>query len=368
MTKPQLPLSVSLCLVIGLVLAACGDDSTPQTDGGTDAGTDGGTADAPAEDAVSSDTPDAPEGCVQANIVEWRIDREEDVRVGYEATLDQQIDGATVSFLLWFERYNDTEYTGGVDMSVAPDDNFGTCARCAWARSLTRPDLTFYAESGQLNLRSDPFLRILDVTGENLRLVQVTLDETRVSTPVVDGFCFDIAPFDTETTFVGDGWTCDRELYNDGMCHCDCGAFDPDCSGVFPNPPPVPVDCDATQICGYNLATEGPDCLTRCDIDEANSCDDNICIVDTSFEGVDRCATETGIVSDVAPGELCAGPVGLQLFCNVIDGATHGYCDDERICRIVCDSDAVCEGTGFDCLRFAADDGRGFCGVFAEDG
>lgn len=363
---------LSLCLALGLGSAACGDDSSPRTDAGPDTTVDSGAADAAADvassDVVSSDTPDAPEGCVQANIVSWRLDREEDVRVGYEATLDQQVDGATVSLLLWFERYNDTEYTGVVDFSVAPDDNFGTCARCAWAQSLTRPDLTFYAESGQINLRRDPFLRTLDVSGESLRLVQVTLDETRVSTPVEDGFCLEIANFDTESTFVTEGWTCDNALYNDGMCHCDCGAFDPDCSAEFPNPPPVPVDCDDTEICGYNLATDGPACLTRCDIDEANSCGEGICIVDTSFDGVDRCATESSVVSDVALGELCDGPVGLQLYCNVVDGGTQGYCDDARICRLVCESDADCEGTGFDCLRFAAEDGRGFCGTFGKDG
>lgn len=360
-----------LIFVALIGLAACGDDSTAQTDAGSDSGsTDVSTADmSVADDVATSDTsPDAPEGCVQASIVSWRLDRDEDVRIGYEATLDQQIDGATVSLKLWFERYNDTEYTGLVDMTMAPDDNFGTCAKCAWANSLTRPDLIFYADGGELNLRRDPFLRTLDIAGENLRFVQVTLDDTRVSTPVEDGVCFEIAAFDEQSTFVTEGWTCDRALYNDGMCHCDCGGFDPDCTGDFPNPPPVPVDCSAAEICGYNIATDGPDCLTRCDIDEPNSCGDGICVVDTAFEAVDRCATEPGIASDVAPGELCSGPVGLQLFCNIVDGATHGYCDDELICRRLCESDADCEGTGFDCLRFAAEDGRGYCGTVPKDG
>ncbi|MEM9865336.1 MAG: hypothetical protein AAF938_27270 [Myxococcota bacterium] len=354
-------------LVLGIA-AGCGDDNAA-----TDAAA---TVDAPSDAAEDLEPELAAEGgvseCLQVTASRWRLENADDVSISFEATLDMPIEESTFSFLLLFERYGDASYEGVFDLSEPPDDNFGTCPHCAYARSLTNRDLVFYASGGQLNLRTDPFGRALDVSAEGIRLVEVTLDPlTRASTRVPGGRCVDVAPFTVDEIFPEDGWLCERALFGDGNCHCDCGAFDPDCSVDFGDPPAPPVDCLTTEVCGFDPVRRAGLCIERCDRRIANDCGaGRTCIYDLSGEGIDRCTPSEEVISDVALGETCVGPVGLQLYCNIVDGSAQGYCDDTsgNVCRRLCESPSDCEGVEGDCRTFAFSGGLGYCGPEPIDG
>ena len=78
--------------------------------------------------------------------------------------------------------------------------------------------------------------------------------------------------------------------------------------------------------------------------------------------------TTLDAISNAVFGESCAPTMGLQKWCNVVDGVAQGFCGFSDVCRTLCDGPADCEGTGFDSQTFRFAEGRGFCGPIPEDG
>ena len=212
---------------------------TPNPDVVEDASTD-------ADPDVAGDAKDDADGedvgadeCLQVDIGGlWDIDFEDDVSISYSAPLDPSVMGGYGILTMLFERYEPGPDVGGVALGEGRDDNFGNCAHCLYMPGLERGEV-FFADSGVMDIRQDPYGRTLDITVTGLRLIEVTVDgETRESTPIDGGRCVEVAEFTATGTFPETGWTCDQALFDDGeVCNCECGAYDPDCDVVTVCPP-----------------------------------------------------------------------------------------------------------------------------------
>ena len=138
---------------------------------------------------------------------------------------------------------------------------------------------------------------------------------------------------------------------------------------VFPDPAPPAVDCpEATGVCDYDVIEERGFCNDRCDLETPNSCGARTCLFDTRGQGISRCAPTQTVVSGAMHGEPCATPMGLQGYCNVVDGSARGYCDYEDTCQPLCESDADCEPFGLTCQSWLFEGGAGYCGDIPTDG
>lgn len=364
------------------VTLACGDDDAgvdagrdagAELDAGRDAG--GGPVDTGGQDAPAEQ--DAPSGeCLRVSASELRLSEHDDVSVRYGATLTPGVEGPNPLSLL-FERYDP-----GADVGTFPlgpegrDGNFGDCAHCVVV--VVAPDRAYFADRGTLVNRADPYERTLDSTLTDVRLVEVMVDgETRRSTPIEGGRCVELEDVTLTGTFPREGWSCDPALYDDGeACHCECGAFDPDCEDRRECPPfdpgctprePLPVaDCGAGDVCAFDPEAESTRCIEGCDWSARTACAEGVCVYATD-DGSDLCQTSAMRLDDANIEEPCT-PTGLQRYCAITDGFAFGYCGPHDVCREVCDDDAACTLPGHTCRRFFGVDGLGYCGPEPGDG
>lgn len=355
----QITITAAACLL----LLACDDGPDDPGDAGADSSAPPMDARTPDDDA-GGDAGD-PDGCVDVTVATWRLDNMDDVSIRYRARISPELGGEPWDLYLDFQRY-DTDYVGTFPLGEGMDDNFGGCARCVVAFFGTMLDRGYFASEGTLELREDPFSQKLDATLTDVRLVEVTIEADAtgalVSTPVPGGACLDLAVTTVDQNFPSPGWTCPNEQFNDGaVCHCGCGAWDPDCGERCPFPPEP--SCDPTPLpvegCGDGeLCTPEGMCSATCDHPTRVPCESGVC--GFSADG-DRCLTPSrDRVDSAALGELCTPG---NFMCGVdAESFAMGICDDldEWRCRPICFSDADCPIPGELCYTLFTGD-RGFC-------
>ena len=358
------------CGALAAFALACGDD-----DGAApvaDAGTRDATTTADAGDSPDSGTPDEdagdPGGCTTVTLTgEWAVQRDDDVSVAFIGMFTPTMTGSTNQLLVLFERYDPTPPVGTFELGAGDDGNYGTCRRCVAVEPLGSGP-TFFADRGTLVMNENPYTRRFDATFTNLRLIEVTVNaETRESTPVPDGRCLEVVDATVNQVFPDAGWTCDAADYADGeSCHCDCGGFDPDCEGCDPfmdptcEPNPV-VDCSTEEICGFDVTAGTNACLPTCDWLGRTACDTGTCVYDYGNVPADTCIDDPDRLDSAAVGGACM-PSGLQRFCGIADGYAMGFCDEESVCRPICETDDDCTVSGESCRQFVIGRSLGFCG------
>jgi len=147
--------------------------------------------------------------------------------------------------------------SGTFELGTDIDINFETCARCLRVfqdLGSTALEKVFFATSGTLTIAPDslqmqgfPYMSFRDVT-----LVEVTIDDNVVSTPVPGGDCLHFDSLEYNQPPPPPEWTCVGEYYVDFDCDCGCGAIDSVCES------PYAASCD------YCLP-EGGSCAATCD-------------------------------------------------------------------------------------------------------
>ena len=245
----------------------------------------------------------------------------------------------------------------------------------------------YFADRGTLTTREDPYGRQLDMTLEDVRLVEVMIDGlTRESTPIEGGACVELEDVTVQAgPFPPSGWACDDALYDDGeACHCECGAYDPDCDAAITECPPfdpscepteaLPIaDCDAGDVCALDPTT-GPigaaqtRCTATCDWAGAEACEAGVCVYDIGSGEGDTCWEPGDRIAEARVGEPCDAGLAVQQVCDVQDGFAQGYCGPENQCRPLCTSDEDCPTAGETCRTFAFDGDLGYCGPEPVDG
>jgi hypothetical protein len=349
----------SIALVSMLLAHGCGE-ATPEGDAGTDAG----RMDASSPHDAGTD---AGGGCTPVTVGSWSLALMDDVSIRYRARIVPDVGGEPWDLYLEFIRY-DVPYVGEFTLGSGMDANYGGCAHCVVAWYGTALDHAFFARSGTLLVRDDPFSQHLDATLRDVVLEEVTIGgEALESTPVPGGICLALAETVVMETFPSAGWTCPTEHFDDGeTCHCGCGAHDPDCGyqcslppdpGCDPTPLPI-ANCNEGDLCTW----EGV-CAAACDHADRTACDAGICAF--SHDG-DRCFLEADpLLDDAAIGETCED---FALYCAVdAEGFAMGLCDADAdwLCRPTCESEDDCTVEGDTCWTLFVDPatgvGQGYC-------
>ncbi len=133
------------------------------------------------------------------------------------------------------------ETTGSFDLSMAPENSPATCAHCLTVDTDNDFADEYFQAEGTLVINADPTQGTLDGSFSGVRLIEVTIDDMGIATPVEDGGCVEFADGPIATTVVPEEWTCDVTFYGIGDgCDCGCGVFDPDC---------VDMTLDSCQFC-----------------------------------------------------------------------------------------------------------------------
>ncbi len=357
---PRRPTASFRVLAIGLgltsLLSGCPAPAPADApDAGADAATDA------AADAAADGGTDASSGCARVTLGTWQLDFVDDVSANYVVPITEPISGATYALYLTFERYGDATYVGSFDIEGSRDDNRATCAHCVMAFSGLTRDHGFFAASGTMTLRSDPYGMVLDATLVDLRMIEVTIGgPTLMSTPVPGGACLEVADVDVDLAFPPPGWTCDAATYGDGAdCQCRCGLLDPDCDGTR-----EAVDCNASQICEIrrDIPSFAPFCAQRCSRVESRPCGNGVCAIDANEQ--EYCDPTPMARSGVALGQRCAvgsvycAPVGTSFWDGLCDQLGRG----DGICRPTCHTDAECDAAALErCYHLFGDTSVGHC-------
>lgn len=255
-------------------------------------------------------------------------------------TIEPQI-GNAADDELWIDFYSDSEYdgerTGTFDLSMPPDDNYATCARCVWfgqdVGAVSNPRAYFYVRSGTLTI--DPASLQVDgfpmLTLDDVTLVESTIDvaDTNVSEPVPNPRCLHLAHASIDMPAPPSEWTCDPTYYgtNDG-CDCGCGVLDPDCASAYSGACDTCADdggcgTDADYCVGID-----PDNNAVCNTTpvwlcsplvygDGQSCDCGCGVVDADCSGPEASACDS-----CAEAESCDSGGD----CMQIDPANNGVC------------------------------------------
>lgn len=349
-------------LISTLLVGACEDRLEQQDASVPDARTIDGGAD------LGAEAPDAGGGCLSASIEMVGLDAQQDVQTIYSARLSTNLE-ANIPDLLVFNFININERFGPMalgtfSLSDAPNDNRGTCAECLsiFVDQVTPnspPTKVFFQSAGSIRVDADPRTRVFKGRVSGLVLVEVTIDPgTLESTPVPDGQCVEVDDFDVDFKFIPPQWSCAPELYQSGgMCNCDCGAPDPDCScDPFANPNCPPViedDCPQGTVC----TSQG--CQASCDpfSTPAQGCSQGeLCAISA---GEPSCIPADDRVNGAQLGQTCEGLGILVEYCAVSNTVPAGVCDDiDSLCRPLCASPADC-GPQEQCYTFSG--AYGYC-------
>lgn len=305
--------------------------------------------------------------CAPITVGSWSAESS-DVSAAAVTSVVESVDGESYVLRFLFERYGEPGTDSGTfDLSVAPDNNFGTCAHCVVASNNAAEPTFFYVDQGSLELRRDPFGRRFDFTATDLRLVEVTLDpQTRESTPVPGGRCLTAATIELDDRFPPSNWSCTKSLFADGAdCHCDCSARDPDCSGSLGKPAPAPVDCETGEVCTFDPVLSASSCKSGCDWGQRVACEFGTCVYSNGAkDDGDTCIDQATQLDLAAVGEACASGGNLQRYCGLEDKFATGYCDVYDMCRSICDSDdQTCSVSDHSCQLFLPGGASyGYCG------
>lgn len=159
--------------------------------------------------------------------------------------------------------------TGTFALGTDIDANFETCARClrlyqdagsaALGKIFFATSGTLTVEPSSLQMAGSPYFSLRDVT-----LVEVTIDDDDVSTPVPNGECVHFDALDLNREPPPSEWTCSPDYYWDGQCDCGCGTLDPACATSY---------VSACEYCGNtnSCSTDGDYC-SDIKIDENWTC------------------------------------------------------------------------------------------------
>lgn len=135
-----------------------------------------------------------------------------------------------------FDAMYNGETTGTFDLSMGNDTNYATCSRCVLVYQDPNADAPkiFFATSGTMTLdaASKHISGTINGTLTDVKLVEVTIDDSFNSTPVAGGACLHLASL---SMMAGPpaGWTCSPGYYGDGDCDCGCGVKDIDCTDTM---------------------------------------------------------------------------------------------------------------------------------------
>ncbi len=308
------------------------------------------------------DGPDDP--CPLLTLGELSFDGQDDVRTGYSATLDQQLESDIGDYLvLQFYNYNERQGalgSGSFALDTAPNDNLGTCPECVsvWVDNpspLDPPAKWLFQSGGSITLDVNPRTRVLRGHIDDLRLVEVTIDPmTMTSTPVEGGACARFDRIDLDFSAIPATWTCELAAYADGAtCDCECGELDPDCD-TFTGPVLPVAGCEAEEIC-YSGA-----CAATCSLFEPRAaCDSGVCLPEMPHDVCVDFAT----VDAAALGGTCE-PYAFLCAADG-EGLAQGICHfDDSVCRPLCLVDQDC-GQGEICgaVAFSQDgtESKGYC-------
>lgn len=83
---------------------------------------------------------------------------------------------------------------GTIDLGAGANLNYSTCIQCLRLLKAAVDDIPskqFFQDRGLLELSTEPGADPLPVAFSNLRLIEVTIDESFQSTPVPDGECYE---------------------------------------------------------------------------------------------------------------------------------------------------------------------------------
>jgi hypothetical protein len=222
--------------------------------------------------------------------------------------------------------------TGTIDLAAGANANYQACTTCIIHREDfgdEGPAKVFFQQSGTMTLGATsypaPTGELTDVT-----LIEVTIADTFLSTPVEGGACYHIASASFAFEPAPAEWACDPLYYDDKVdCDCaGCGVADPDCVSALP-----PVDCFEGQTCNTTtLACEGTPTAWTCDPSQFNGGAGNGCDCDCGMLDPD---------CELSPAEPDQGCVGNEI-CNDSSGACvpAGW---------TCDIDYFASGIPADC-------------------
>lgn len=248
-----------------LGIAACGGGSNPSGDGsggGTHTSSSSSSTTSSSSSSSSSTTSSSSSSgamsCTEitaADFAKYQADGTQGIYVGAPSP---SLGSATVDDQMTLEFYGpdfgafDGDKTGTFDLTMDGDDNYGTCSRCIRVLEDADPDngpaRQYFQKSGSLvvDAVSDQLHGKVHATLTDLTLVEVSVDDMSVSTPVANGACLHLASatITIDPPPVPSGWTCDPTYYGDGACDCGCGALDTDCAGS------AATDCDDNDCVG----------------------------------------------------------------------------------------------------------------------
>ena len=136
-----------------------------------------------------------------------------------------------------------TADVGMFDLSEPPNNDSLLCHQCI-AVGEDDHSRRYFQSSGTIQILDDPLDGEVAMVLTDVRLVEATIDDSGLLTPVRDGACVRLAdgmvasPPGPE---VPREWTCPSEYFGayDG-CDCGCGAIDPDCD---------PPEIDSCSYC-----------------------------------------------------------------------------------------------------------------------
>jgi hypothetical protein len=180
----------------------------------------------------------------------------------FEVDILENVDGPAKDYLSISFWYSPTQtlWSGPQDLGSDQNANFATCTTCVNVYADDAMGTVYFQAGGTLDLGTatidwDGVDSVLWTDGsvKNAKFVEVYVDgETRVTTPVPGGKCFEIVDEKIAMTPPPPAWTCDVATYDDGGdCDCKCGVIDPDCSL-----PGVKVQgCAPGQSCDASTAT-----------------------------------------------------------------------------------------------------------------
>ncbi|NUO49492.1 MAG: hypothetical protein HOV80_11615 [Polyangiaceae bacterium] len=201
--------------------------------------------------------------------------------------------------------------TGTIDLGAGENANYQSCSTCVVYREdfgEEGPNKVFFQQSGTMSLGATSFPA---PTGEltDVTLIEVTIADTFLSTPVEGGGCYHIAGAPLAFEPAPAEWACDPLYYDDKVdCDCaDCGVVDADCVANLP-----PVDCFVGQTCNTTtLVCEGTPTAWTCDPSEFNGGAGNGCDCDCGMLDPD---------CELTPEEPEQGCTGNEI-CNDTSGA-----------------------------------------------
>jgi hypothetical protein len=233
--------------------------------GGSDPG-EGGAAGSPAGAGGEAGSAGAP-GCRELtafDLVESKVDDDEPTflisQFVYEFVPNlgtSRVDNLLLEFYESADEGLNGAATGTFELGTDIDVNFETCARCLRVFQdigSTALEKTFFATSGtltvdpaSLQIQGFPIFSLRDVT-----LVEVTIDEEDISTPVEGGECLHFAELDINRYPPPPEWTCPADYFWDGSCDCGCGALDPSCVSSYVS---ACEYCGNADSCGVDVET-----------------------------------------------------------------------------------------------------------------